>query len=52
MVVDTAMRFGPSEPMCSFILKPGAGKEKKVIQDLLKMFSDPNEKGNQLEFTC
>lgn len=39
------MRYGPNEPMCSFILKPGNGKEKQVIQDLIKMFGDPNEKG-------
>lgn len=44
-VVDSVMRFGQSHPLMTAVLKPNQGKEKKILQSLLKMFSDPADVG-------
>lgn len=44
-VVDIAMRFGIHEKVASILVKPAEGKEKRVLQDLVSVFVEPNQKG-------
>lgn len=44
-LVDSVMRFGIAEKTINLLIQPGQGKEKKVTQALLKIFSDPSQIG-------
>lgn len=45
LTVDVAMRFGITDPCCICLVKPQVGKEKKVQQLLLNLFTDPSQRG-------
>jgi V-type H+-transporting ATPase subunit C len=41
-LVETVMRFGYGDNILPVIIAPNSGKEKRVIQALLKLFSEPS----------
>lgn len=44
-LVDIIMRFGVNENLFTCVIQPHPGKEKKITEGLLKLFSDPSEIG-------
>eukprot|EP01017_Pseudomicrothorax_dubius_P040877 TRINITY_DN647_c0_g1_i1.p1 TRINITY_DN647_c0_g1~~TRINITY_DN647_c0_g1_i1.p1 ORF type:complete len:383 (+),score=120.89 TRINITY_DN647_c0_g1_i1:137-1285(+) len=45
LLVDCAMRFGVNEPYLAVIIDVFPGKDKRIVQGLLKIFSDPSQLG-------